>query len=121
MKKPNGNREKSAATATKRTRGRNGVAARPPVWKTHLDGYPEKCALTFAAADELDRAIDLLWTEALRTMPHDTPDGKTLIVPAEAVDHFARAGLQFTAKPLRSLGELAPEERQRLRSLRKAN
>jgi hypothetical protein len=92
----------------------------PSVWKTHLDSYPDKRALTFTSAADLEKAIDLLWSEALRTLPHDTPDGKTLIVPAEAVEHFARAGLQFAAVPVRSLRDLAPEERNRLRSRRQA-
>jgi hypothetical protein len=60
-------------------------------------------------------AIDLLWTEELRSLPHATPDGKSLVVPAEAVGYFARAGLRFTARKVLSINDLSAEEIRRLR------
>ncbi|MCI0639145.1 MAG: hypothetical protein L0Y72_01550 [Gemmataceae bacterium] len=86
-----------------------------PAWKCHLDSYPEKQLLRFASKEELHAAIDLLWTEPFRTLPHDTPDGRSIVVPAEAVEHLARTGLKFTATKLRSVSELTPEEIKKLR------
>jgi hypothetical protein len=63
----------------------------------------------------LDLAIDLLWTDELRDLPHETPDGRSLVVPAEAVAYFTRAGLRFTDKKLPRAGDLPPTEIRRLR------
>ena len=115
---------------SKARRTGNGVAARGdettspaatlPQWRAHLAGYRDKRVLTFGSAKDLEAAIDLLWTEALRELPHDTADGKTLIIPAEAVPYFTKAGLRFTEKRLRSLRDLSPEEVAKLRRQRAA-
>ena len=83
-------------------------------WKCHLDSYSDKRLLRFDSKDDLHAAIDLLWTEPFRNLPHDTPDGRTLVIPAEAVEHFARAGLKFEASKLRSICDLTPAEREGL-------
>jgi hypothetical protein len=85
-----------------------------PQWKCHLDSYPDKRLLRFESKDDLHAAIDLLWTEPFRNLPHDTPDGRTLVVPAEAVEHFVRAGVKFQATKLRSISDLTPAEIERL-------
>lgn len=64
-------------------------------WKTHLESYEDLNILKFASDEEADAALDLLWTDALREVPHDIVDGDTIVVPAEAVDFFRKAGLQF--------------------------
>ena len=84
-------------------------------WKPHLSLYAEKRLLTFKTPRDLERAIDLLWTDDLRALPHDTPDGNSIIVPAEAVAYFAQAGLHFTDERLRSISELSPREIKKLR------
>jgi hypothetical protein len=89
-----------------------------PEWKPNLDSYKEKRILTFYSEKDLESAIDLLWTEELRELPHDTPDGKSLIMPAEAVPYFTKAGLRFKDKKLGSLKELSPQEIAQLRQTR---
>jgi hypothetical protein len=86
-----------------------------PEWKASLNAYPEKQLLRFASKKDLHAAIDLLWTVAFRTLPHCTPDGRSIVIPAEAVEHLARAGLQFTATRLRSISDLTPSEIKNLR------
>jgi hypothetical protein len=77
---------------------RAGKRQPPPDWKPNLSQYSDQRILRFASEEDLDAAIDLLWTEPLRTLPHATPDGKALIIPSEAVPYFARAGLKFSEK-----------------------
>lgn len=86
-------------------------------WRPHLSLYEEKRILRFASEEDLEAAIDLLWTDELRTLPHDTPDGKSLVIPAEAVRYFVEAGLRFTEKKLPTCSERPPEEIKRLRRL----
>ncbi len=86
-----------------------------PSWQPYLSQYNDLRVLTFKSAKDLDAAIDLLWTAELRTLPHDTPDGKSLVVPAEAVGSFTRAGLRFTEKRVLSVSDLSAEEIGRLR------
>jgi hypothetical protein len=91
-----------------------------PQWRVHLDSYRDKQILTFPSTKDLEAAIDLLWSDALRELPHDTADGKTLIVPAEAMPYFSHAGIPFTASKLRSLRDLHPEEIAKVRQNRSA-
>jgi hypothetical protein len=85
-------------------------------WKPFLSQYEDLRCLYFKSEKEEDAAIDLLWTPELRNLPHSTPDGKAIIVPAEAVCYFAQAGLRFTESNVLSIGDLSPEEIRRLRS-----
>ena len=85
-----------------------------PQWKSHLDYYREKRALTFKTEKDLDGALDLLWEE-LFELPHALAGGDTIIVPAEAVPYFKAKGLRFRNTRVRSAGELPPEEIARLR------
>jgi hypothetical protein len=86
-----------------------------PDWKCHLDSYAEKQLLRFASTEDLHAVIDLLWTEPFRTLPHDTPDGRSIVVPAEAVEHLARAGGKFTATRLPEISDFTPEEISKIR------
>jgi hypothetical protein len=86
-----------------------------PEWKTHLAAYEEKTLLTFASEKELEAAIDFLWTDQLRTLPHDTPDGQSIVVPSEAVEFFTRAGLAFASRSLPSIRDLSPSAIRKLR------
>lgn len=92
------------------------VAGSTPMWKPHLSQYSDQRMLTFGSDKDLAAAIDLLWTAKLRNLPHDTPDGRSLVVPAEAVGYFTRAGLRFTDRAVRCVSDLPAEE---IRSLRK--
>ena len=98
----------------KRKTGKKGRKALPS-WKPHLYYYPEQRILRFQSEADLGAAIELLWTEELRELPHATPDGQALVVPAEAVPYFTRAGLKFTSTRLTPKGELSPEEISQLR------
>jgi hypothetical protein len=92
------------------------ISAPPPMlsplpdWKPNLNSYREKQLLRFSSKKELHATIDLLWTEPFRSLPHCTPDGRSIVVPAEAVEHLARAGAKFTATRLRSISDLTPDE-----------
>ncbi len=86
-----------------------------PAWGPHLSQYADQRVLTFASDEDLGSAIDLLWSEELRDLPHETPDGCSLVVPAEAVAYFSNAGLRFTEKRLRGIGDLPFGEIKRLR------
>ena len=59
----------------------------PRDWKAHLSSYSHLQELVFASDREFDRAIDLLYTEELRTMPYDLTD-ESLVVPLEALSYF---------------------------------
>jgi hypothetical protein len=92
------------------------LASRPgPPWLPNLSQYTELQILSFKSAKDLDAAIDLLWAEDLRNLPHDTPDGQSLVVPTEAVDYFARAGLRFKRQKVLTITDLSAEEIRRLR------
>jgi hypothetical protein len=86
-----------------------------PYWKPHLDAYRELVSLTFASDKEIDKGIELLWTDALRTLPHDLTDGYTIIIPKEAAEHFVRAGLRFRQRRVRRSSEVPAREIARLR------
>src|SRR5437879_13752926 len=89
----------------------NRAPAAPPErveWKPLLDCYREKRALTFKSRKEIDKAIDLLWTEELILLPHALAGGDTIIVPAEAVPYFKAKGLTFSNTRVLSAAELPP-------------
>src|SRR5437899_832044 len=79
-------------------------------WHPHLSQYHDQRILTFNSDRELAVAIDLLWSDDLRNLPHETPDGNSLVVPAEAVDFFRQAGLLFEEQRALSVSELPAEE-----------
>jgi hypothetical protein len=81
----------------------------------NLSQYTDLQVLSFKSAKDLDAAIDLLWTDELRNLPHDTPDGQSLVVPSEAVDYFARAGLRFKQQKVLAITDLSADEIRRLR------
>ncbi len=84
-------------------------------WLPHLSQYEDQRILTFSSDKELDAAIDLLWTDNLRNLPHETPDGNSLVVPAEAIVYFRQAGLCFTDKSVRNVTDLPVDAIRRLR------
>jgi hypothetical protein len=105
--------------AKKKENGKPKPAKKPngklPDWKCHLGSYRELSALAFASDADIEAAIALLWTEELRTMPHDLADGMTIIVPKESVPWFVRAGLKFKIQKVGRQSDLSPEERAQLR------
>lgn len=104
-----------------RSNSANGTVAKgergdpQPTWLFSLNSYPEKQRLVFHDDKELERAVDLLWTDELRHMPHSSPDGKSLVVPAEAVAYFQQAGLAFVSKALRNVSDLPANKITRIR------
>jgi hypothetical protein len=115
MQKLNHSKTKAASRKPARNGRAKPSAASVPDWKPHLNSYAEKTLLRFDNLADLHAAIELLWTDAFRTLPHDTPDGRSIVVPAEAVKHLANAGLRFTATRLRSISDLTHEEIERVR------
>ena len=101
------------------TRSKRKKTAAEPVhlvpWKAQINSYAHPRALTFMNYQDFRAAIDLVWTEALREMPHALPGGFTMIVPPEAVPFFAKSGLQFEDTEVLSAGDLPPEEISKLR------
>jgi hypothetical protein len=91
------------------------VLGQPSRWKAHLDYYRDKRALTFKSQQDLEAAIDLLWSNELFDLPHDLAGGDTIIVPEEAVPYFKAKGLRFRNTRVLSAGDLPPEEINKLR------
>jgi hypothetical protein len=72
--------------------------------------------LHFASEEELDAAIDWLWTvPELRELPRVHVGDNTMVVPAGAADLFRRKGYQFTLRSVVSAGDLPAEEVNRIR------
>ena len=80
-------------------------------WKSHIRQYKDAKALVFETMEEIDAAINIIRSDVnLRGMPHDIADGKTLIVPPEAIPYFRNKGLQFKEFPVLSKDQLSPVE-----------
>jgi len=100
-------------TNGKRPRGK---AMRAAIrWDPDLNAYVDLKALTFPNAEEIDAAIDLLWSDSLRKLPHELAGGNTIIVPAAAVRYFAAAALTFSEDEVLSPSDLPAEEINALR------
>ena len=96
------------------------IAHRPPSprWHRSLRSYPQAAlrAVRFRAVKDLDRAIELCWHDPdLLGVPRAIADGKTLIVPNEAVKYFKDQGLKFTVSTLLNREELTTAERAAMR------
>jgi hypothetical protein len=87
-----------------------------PSWQPYLSHYTDLRILTFKSTKDLEAAIDLLWTAELRNLPHDTPDGQSLVIPAEAVTYFIRTGLRFTVTNVLSIDDLSAGQIRQLRA-----
>jgi len=96
-------------------RGRNGsIRAKGKV--PRFAATTPQVALQFAAGEELDAAIDWLWsTPELRELPRVDVGENTIIVPEEAVELFRRKGYQFIQCAVVSAGDLPSEEVNRIR------
>jgi hypothetical protein len=84
-------------------------------WQPDLNGYAELKALTFTSPEEMDTAIDLLWSDPLRNLPHELAGGDTIIVPGEAVGYFEAAHLTFSQDDVLSASDLPADELNELR------
>ena len=72
--------------------------ATAPQWHSSFGAYApdELRAVRFASIAELDRAIALCWkAPELKGVPRYTTDGRSLIVPREAVPLFKAHKLEF--------------------------
>src|SRR4051812_3067164 len=114
MKKKNTAKAKPAASTARKTKAPSSKKKDklPPVpeWKPFLSQYRNLQWVRFPHPDELDKALQLLWTEPFLDLPHDTPDGRSLVLPLESLPYFAQAGIQFTAQKLRTISDLTSEE-----------
>lgn len=93
------------------------IAANPNTvpWSP-LFGLNRHVALEFPSSEELDRAIDWLWTSwELQHMPRRHVGRNTMIVPDTAVELFRQQSLQFEVLPVTSMGDIPPEEANRIR------
>lgn len=109
---------RSTAKTSRPSIGANGAgkqATGKPTWVRPLNACRSKIQLRFESDTELDKAIDLLWNDDLYDLPHDTPDGHSIVIPAEALEYFVRAKLKFSAKNLRSIDDLDATEIENLR------
>ena len=89
-----------------------------PQWRQRLGYYKQKTALKFLAEAELDKALDLFWKDdELYGLPRDYADGRTIVVPTEAVALLRRKGLQFQEINVVSSGDLSPERERQLRKV----
>ena len=73
----------------KNSNGKNGhkkIAEVPSKWRAHLSSYRNHLWLVFENAAELDKAIELLWSDELYDLPHSTPDGKSIITGHEKTE-----------------------------------
>jgi hypothetical protein len=94
----------------------NPAAQEPPKWKPRFWDNQHHAALEFATTDELDAAIEWLWSlSELADLPRVHVGRNTMIVPVEAVDAFRKRGFQFVVGQVRSMGDLSPEEANRIR------
>lgn len=94
----------------------NSLAHKPGNWSPRFWANPGHVALRFATEEELDAAIDWLWTAPeLRELPRVHVGDNTMIVPEGAAEVFRQKGFQFTLSKVVSIGDLSPEEANRVR------
>jgi len=85
-------------------------------WLPRFWANEDKVSLRFATTDELDAAIDWLWTVPdLRELPRVHVGENTMVVPAQAADLFRKKGFQFILATVTSAGDFPPEEANRIR------
>ena len=85
-------------------------------WRPRFWDNDVHVALQFATTEELDAAIDWLWTTpVLRRLPRVHVGQNTMIVPAQTADLFRARGFQFVLGTVTSMGDLSPEEANRIR------
>jgi hypothetical protein len=76
----------------------------------------QQAAVRFGSTDDLDAAIDWLWTDPeLRDLPRVHVGHNTMIVPAAAVERFRKQGYHFTEQKVISAGDLASDQINRIR------
>lgn len=102
MKSPDGKNGRKKPEKAKAMEG-------PPQWRWPLAAYRNLQRLVFVDQEELEKAVDLLWTDELYALPHASPDGKSIVVPEEAVEYFTRAGLKFSAEKMMSRSDMRPK------------
>jgi len=82
-----------------------------PNWKAHLDYYNKLRALKFQSKQGIHIALELLESDALRSLPFDIVADYTIVVPAEAVQYFKDVkDLQFEDTEVLSADDIPPEE-----------
>lgn len=85
----------------------------PGKWSPRFWANASQAGLRFATEEELDAAIDWLWST--RELPRVHVGRNTMIVPTEAVNLFRRKGYDFTLCAVFSVGNLPSEEVNRIR------
>jgi hypothetical protein len=103
--------------AAEQSNGSANVGVRgPEKWAPQFWANPRQVALRFASGEELDAAIDWLWSvQELRELPRVHVGQNTMVIPAGAVDLFRKKGFRFTQSLVVSAGELPAEEVNRIR------
>jgi hypothetical protein len=85
---------------------------RSPRWVRPFSMYgnEELRAVKFSSVKELRRAIRLFWEDPdLKGVPRDTPDGRTVILPEEALELLRAKGFKFTVSRILGSSDLTPE------------
>jgi hypothetical protein len=91
--------------------------AEPQAWKPRFWDNERHAALRFVSEEELDKAIDWLWSAPeLRRLPRVHVGQNTMIVPAQTADLFAKQGFQFSVGNVISAGDLSAEKANHIRS-----
>ena len=76
----------------------------------------QQVGIAFNSTEELDAAIDWLWTDTrLRDLPRVHVGRNTMIIPASAVDLFRDKGIHFAVSEVISAGDLPTDDLNRVR------
>ena len=84
----------------------------PKQWRPYGSySNAELRVLTFPSVKEIDHAIEMIWGDPeLKSLPRHYADGKTMIIPEEAIKLLAAKGLKFKVSILVDTSALSPEK-----------
>jgi hypothetical protein len=81
--------------------------------QTSPDGH---CAVTFACDADFAKVLELFWHDVrFRATPREHVGGRTIIVPAEAVERLRKENIPFEVHEVARTGDVSPGELSRLR------
>lgn len=91
-------------------------AKEPQNWQARFWDNDSHASLQFATTEELDAAIDWLWSvPEMHQLPRVHVGENTIIVPTQTVEFFRKKGFQFVVGAVTSTSDLAAEEANRVR------
>jgi hypothetical protein len=116
---PVADRGAEASPPTKSKKGGVMTENSPGPWRRRYGSYQDEelRALKFKSIREFEKAVGLIYRDSdLKGLPCDSPDGRTLFVPAESVQLFRSKPLAFRASKLISKGDMAPKRLAEMRA-----